>query len=710
VGWGCGLAHANIWQTLKKMWMEKSMVDSNFMVQDIISTLLGFLIFPLILIIPGYVFGWALDLFDFRARFLHSRLAISLIVSVAVSPVLFYLVSSVFSFIVVFIVIGLFALLFIAILVSDRPKIPTFQNKYMKWVIAGAAVWFVVALFSLVDIQSGKELYFSVVAYDQTTRISIVDAMTRTGVPPVNPSYYPGHPVQMNFLYFFWYILASIVDQIGGKFVDARGAFFASGIWGGLALMSAIGVFIRLRKKSDENIWKAVLIGIGLLTVSGLDFLPASIAMRYVEGAVGDIEHWNEQITAWAGSLLWVPHHIAAVVAGLVAALLVLSAQGQSRPRHYALMALAGTAFASAFGLSVWVTFVFVLFWGVWILLQLLKSKDKAIVFPMIFAGVVALLLSAKFLAGIFAGFGGSGSGGGFPVTIDVRSFSFVDVATENSPKILQTLLRLMFLPLNYFFELGFYFLVAFIWLRGNKRELSDPQTMMEVALFGSAFFIGTFMRSTLIENNDLGWRAWLPAQFILLIWGVDILVEFSNTTSPRFVLSQRTRVNLLLLLLFGFVTTVMDVVLLRGAYYFAYGPEIGGEIYSARQAYAAVNQTLPLDAIVQYNPASIVNKPSGLYGMRQSAISDRSAYGVPQDVYLAKVSEVRKIFDLQNVQDWHPIDELCKLHYIDVLVVVDNDKLWTSLPALKAERSPVYMDNHFAVFTCGNYAASSTP
>ncbi len=688
--------------------MEKCVTEPNFMLQDISSTLLGFLIFPLVLIVPGYVAGWLLNLFDFRMRFLHSRLALSLLLSVSISPILFYLSSSLFLFVEAFFVMASFFIVFVVLVYIDRPVLPIFRNKTLKWVFVCVAVWIVLALFLLVDIQWGRELYFSVVAYDQTTRISIVDAMTRTGVPPVNPSYYPGHAVQMNFLYFFWYILGSMVDQLGGGWVDARGAFFASTIWDGIALMGAIAFYLKLRNKNTNiNIWTLVLIGIGLLTVTGLDFLPVSLAMRYVNGAVGDIEHWNEQITAWVGSLLWVPHHVAALVACLVGVMLALSMGGQSIARQYLLMAVAGTAFASAFGLSVWVTLVFVVFWVVWIFTLVIQRKDPYLAFPMVFAGIIALALSWKFLLGIFSSFGTGGEAGVFPITFDVRSFSIVDGILSSSPKIIHSIFRLAFLPVNYFFELGFYFLVGIVWLR-RKRKNDDgqPYYSVEVILFWVAFFIGSFVRSTLIENNDLGWRAWLPAQFILLIWGVDILSQIKAPSAY----SLRARLSLMILVVMGVVTTLMDVTLLRSTYYFAFGHEVGEQIYSARRAYAVINQTLPQNIVVQYNPASSINRPSGLYGMRQSAISDRTAYGLPPDIYLNKVSAIGKIFEIQNSLSWQPIDDLCNENFIDALVIVDGDRLWSSLDALKEKRAPLYMDENFAVFTCGNYAASHTP
>ncbi len=686
------------------------MSETNFMLQDIFSTLLGFVIFPLVLIVPGYVVGWVLDLMDFRARSLPSRMAISLLLSFAVSPI-FYLMSSLISFTASLVLAAGLFFVFLWMVWKYKPPALRFRNKAMTWVYLSALVWMVIGLFSLVDIQAGNGLFFSVVGYDHTTRISIVDAMTRTGVPPVNPSYYPGHPVLLTSLYFFWYILGSLVDQLGGGWVDARGAFFASAIWSGLAIMVLVAFYLRFRRRTGKEAWSTALIGLGLLLVTGLDFLPATLAMQQIHTAVGDIEHWNEQITAWMGSMLWVPHHLAALVACTTGVILALSMHGEERKRKFMIMAVAGMAFASGIGLSTWVTLVFVLFWGLWILVSFVRPEDRPLVTPMIFAGVVAVLLAAPFLVGVLVGGGEGGMGSAFPVTLEPRAFSIFEGVLASSAIWFRNTVRLILLPVNYFFELGFFLYVGVMWLQENRRSLgASPFALMEGILLGVSFFVGTFVRSTVIENNDLGWRAWLPGQFILLVWGVDVLQGWLGPARPAKPYSPRTKLNLVLLLIFGVVSTLMDLVLLRVGYYFYYGPSIGHEIYSARMTYAALNEKIPPEAVVQYNPASSINRPSGLYGNHQSAISDRSAYGVPLDVYESKVAEVRRIFDMQDVTSWGPVDELCDDEFIDVIVLTTDDRLWHDLDVLAAGRDPLYKDNYFAAFACGVDAASTSP
>ena len=677
----------------------------NFMLQDILSTLFGFLLFPLVLIVPGYVIGWWLDLFDFRRRLLHSRFALALLLSFAVSPILFYLSSSLFSYFGTLIMVIAFVLICIGVLFCDKPAFPLLQNKSMALVIVFACIWIVFAIFSLVDIQLGDELYYTVPSFDHVTRISIVDAMARTGVPPVNPSYYPGQPVKLSFLYFFWYILGGFIDFIGGSAVDARGAFFASVIWCGLGLMAAISFYLRLRSKENRwDVWALALIGISLLTVTGLDIFPVILAMSNLQAPIPDIEQWNEQVAAWMSSLLWVPHHIAALVAGLVAVMLLLSLHGQDRKRQFVLMAVASAAFASAFGLSIWVTFVFVIFWGLWFIRNLFDKTGRPLAIPMMFAGGFALLLSAGFLEGIFSGLGStSGAEGGLPIAFDVRAFIFVDIIAGESSSLIQKLLRLLFLPLNYFLEFGFYFFVPFLWFSQRRNKLSSDQSLIEYFLLNSSFFVGTFLRSTLIENNDLGWRSWLPGQFILLMWGVDVLASLKTS------LPKRTQVNLIFLAIFGVLSTLLNVGLLRFEPILA-GSEFGARNLSARKAYTTILKNLPSNIVVQYNPNSYVNRPAGLYGMRQSAISDRTAYGISTKIFLERVAAVSTIFSAGTVSTWQPVDEFCKQNFIDVLVIEDTDSLWNSVDVLKADRQPQYLDDTFAVFSCGSFAASSSP
>jgi len=250
-------------------------MDSNFFLQDIVGISLAFLLFSFVFIFPGYVIGWGFNLLKHRSQPLMLQLGTGIFISISVIPAFLFLV---YRFLPAKIGIGiLFAFAIAAVYIyftqnkaSDNNAVPASEKGYQKSVLGLILVWFLFSVFVSADLQIGKRLYFSNNSYDMLTRVAVVDAMTRTGVPPVNPSYYPGEEVRLNFLYYYWYILASVVDMLGGPLVSALHAMIASISWCGIALFATVSTYMQVRAPS-ENAWKKTFIGIQLFAVSGLD-------------------------------------------------------------------------------------------------------------------------------------------------------------------------------------------------------------------------------------------------------------------------------------------------------------------------------------------------------------------------------------------------------------------------------------------------------
>ena len=57
--------------------------------QDLIGFTLAFFLFPLVIVLPGYVFSSTLDLFDFKRRLPIVKLGVGLLISFTVSPIIF---------------------------------------------------------------------------------------------------------------------------------------------------------------------------------------------------------------------------------------------------------------------------------------------------------------------------------------------------------------------------------------------------------------------------------------------------------------------------------------------------------------------------------------------------------------------------------------------------------------------------------------------
>jgi hypothetical protein len=130
---------------------------------------------------------------------------------------------------------------------------------------------------------------------------------------------------------------------------------------------------------------------------------------------------------------------------------------------------------------------------------------------------------------------------------------------------------------------------------------------------------------------------------------------------------------------------------------------DLGKRTYDARLAYEFIRDYTPQDLIIQNNPTTSLDRPSGLYGTRQMVIADRTAYGVPIEVFEEMSASVGRIFLAENVTTWESTDMICNQHSIQAIVVNDTDPLWSSLPILQEQRTPIYRNPHYAVFGCGH-------
>jgi hypothetical protein len=703
--------------------MTLSIIDLNFTLQDLIGATLAFCLFPLVIIFPGYVVGWIWDLFDFRGRQSVVKLGIGLILSFAISPIILDLTSSLVSLNFSLILLGGFAIAFLIIVIKEKAVSAPESKRHAKMLFWVSVVWVAFAILSLIDIQWKDQLYYSVISFDQTSRVSVTDAMTRTGVPPINPGYYPGRPTQLTFLYYFWYILASQIDLIGGRIIDARAALNASTAWAGIGLMAIIAFYLRQRNvHRSETAWRFAWIGIALLTVSGLDVLFFILTPK-----TGNIGHWNNlqfglliwnnilfkiftMVGTWIGSILWVPHHIASLIAGFTAILLAHTARRKILSKQIPIFAISGLGFASSLGLSVWITIIFVVFWIIWIIVVFIQKAERALILPMILTGVVALFLASPFLLSMFQG--GGGGTGQSPIIFEIRTFPIFEPFVKGWSQFARSLVLLAILPVDLFIELGFFLMAGIYWIKIKDKGTihSNPFYLTETILLIVVLFCTTCLRSTL-TNNDLGLRTWLVGQFILLIWGVDVVEAVILNKNGKALVSfglRKTVIarNLLqVLIVIGILTSAMDALYLRFFWVGWSGQEIGQEIYSSRLAYDYLRDHFSPKVIIQNNPLISLDRPGGLYGTHQMVIADRTGYGVPQDDLKKFVDEIGLIFTAKDMTTWETADRICQKYSIDILVVNDMDPIWNNLIEQKTQRPPLYKNPHYALFACGNYA-----
>jgi len=696
---------------------------NQFMLLDLLRIAGAVLLYANILIAPGYVLAWLINAFEFRTRSIPTRLAISLTSSIGICPVLTYLMSRGFPAGVWLLygsaVIAFLILLFAA--VRHRAWPPISKRRTMFFILAAA--WAIFAMLTLSDLQLGHRLYFPVVTFDYALRADVTSAITRSGIPPPNPLFFPGHPYPLRY-HYFWYILCSLVSQAGGHQLSARVSIIAGAIWCGIGLMALIPLYLRFFQPAGKhNIDRRGLIGIALLCVTGLDIFPVLFVELSTKKLIGSIEWWNEQITAWANVALWVPHHLASLIACLTGFLLLWDTRRKPNLPHRLLLALAaGCMFASATGLSIYVTFVFAICLGVWLVIALIRKQwtHGALICV---SGCITVLLSIPFLLELL-GKAGAAPGGTsqLPFELHVRKFplllAILGIPAEGWKS---SLVNLVSLPLNYFLELGFFFIAGLIWCGRlwRKRRGPDESQLCAFAMAATSIVVCSFVRSSVIGANDLGWRGFMIAQFILLLWGAELLSEGLKSQGE-------VRILLVMALLFGAAGTAYDVLKIRflpvlsdmtpAARVFEWlSPDdrLGERTYAMRQIYEQLRRRVPVNAVLQHNPD--VNPQDNFHGMyadRQIAAETMSCgvvFGGDEAECKARIEQIAELFRNPAI-DPASIDERCRSLSIDVLVVQKNDPVWPVTLSWVWKRTPLLANDYGRVFTCGSNTKPNLP
>ena len=192
---------------------------------------------------------------------------------------------------------------------------------------------------------------------DHSVRVPFVEAAARNGVPPLNPFYGLGKVPVLRYFYY-WYVVCALPMRLFG--LSARGCLNASVFWSGLGLASTVPLFLKYFLGETEHLRRKSIIGIALLTVTGLDLIP--VAVNAFQLSCSCSQTWNGGIRirshpGWVRCcgchIMW--QSLTACMAGL----LVFSTIDEDNPLGQRIWAavISGLAFASAAGLSVYVTF-----------------------------------------------------------------------------------------------------------------------------------------------------------------------------------------------------------------------------------------------------------------------------------------------------------------------------------------------------------------
>ena len=723
----------------------------NFTAADLVQTTLATLAFAIFLLPPGYLLGLAGNLFGMRSRSAAEQLLFSLAFSFAATPILAVLLTRISSYPVTLSCFLLLALGSVFLLVHRLPRVAMISGiRRSTWVLLGMMLaWFLLVQFSLADLQIGHRLYVNYATFDHSVRVSFIEAAVRNGVPPHNPFYGLGKAPVLRYFYY-WYIVCALPARLFG--LSARACFNASALWSGLALASMVPLFLKHFFGETQALRRKTVIGAALLTVTGLDMIPYVLFTRRYHTIPADMEWWEaNQVTSWMGSLLWVPHHVASLTACMVG-LLALSTIEEESPRKETMWAVivSGLAFASAAGLSVYVTFSFAVFMIVWTLLTLGQKRIRSFG-AYVASGALVLILSVPYLQDLTSKHVHANSGaGGAAAAIGGERFAFFAIR-DYQPGLeflaslgirTEWLLELAKLPMLlyvYTLEFGFFVLVLVLYWR-RQRQNSAPlsrQQSMAWTMFAVCLLTMSIVKSDTSGGNDLGWRGMLVVQFVLLLWAVPVLDEVFSRRNEALQSGPGTsrgaswstapwiRISLICTLALGVAGTALQLGLLR--FYapladtgrlvrtevFLGNPGFGERTYWLRAGFGQLNRVTTPSTTVQYNPVRYEVEMAHLYSGRQAVMGDAfcgSAFG-------GDVERCRKAFPYFTavfnnppvVRDW-PLDQFCKDYQVNVLVATDVDPVWDDLYSWVWMRPALVANPSMRAVSCGAEAEGAAP
>jgi hypothetical protein len=379
------------------------------------------------------------------------------------------------------------------------------------------------------------------------------------------------------------------------------------------------------------------------------------------------------------------PHHGAGMVICMTGLLMLMGIWDQPS-RKVLLMALAALAFASAASVSAYVALAFGAGLFLWMIVAAFKGWWGDIL-RIVVVGVVALALYAPLGHEMAV----ASTAKVAPITLTIREFSLPEgiLHLKNLPIIYA--MRLVLLPLNYFLELGFFIVAAVLfwwWRRRVGGPLSKAEWMLACLATGS-ILVCTFLRSNL-GHNDLGWRGFVIAQFVLLLWSVPIaqsILQPRDEVVSKGAPLVRWRAAVAFCLFIGFAGSIFEIWNFRTRFQGPVGPQTVG----AYEAYEWIDHNTPTTTIILFNPDEDQEYFGALYGHRQ-LVFDGRAYGfhfggAPDDPKLLK--DGMEVFSKGESID--RVIQISGKYHVGTIVVLSTDPAWNDGSSWVWQVKPTY-------------------
>jgi hypothetical protein len=592
------------------------------------------------------VMGWAV----------HSAIALPLFILIGFSRL------TVVDFGVICIVVSGFALL--ARPAKDDPEpapaIPV-------WAFAAAAVLALVPAVAMLPKFAADGVRLADPIFDHA-KIAIIDAMTRQGLPPVNPVFGEyGAAGHLAYYYLWHFSAAELALPLGASGWEADIGLTWFTAFASLTLMMGLAVW--LSKRSGAALCAAVLAAATSLRAILGSIFGSHALVPFLSPPTG--------FAGWLFQAAWVPQHLMSASCVVTAMLLIVHyARRQSPVLLVTLVLIVAAGFESSTYVG-GVTFVIAALAAAPILFAGIEPARRVrFAIGLAMAGLLVICLAAPFILDQFVLVAARGGGR----AIVIHHFA---VLGNMFPPLLRRVLDapaywLILLPIEFPATYVAGAIALFVMLRTAVPGPEKTALAAFAVLAGAGFIVAWLLVSKLGDNNDLGLRAILPAVMILIVAAAAGIMF-----SPR-------RAAIVATALGGLVLSLPDLAeMIRSNV--AGTPAADSQVFAQTpELWAAVRRYASPTARVANNPLFLQDLTPWPANMSWALLANRSSCFAGREMALAFAplpadrreainAQFVRVFDGAGSSD--DVDEMARRYGCDVIVVTALDKAWSNDP-----------------------------
>jgi hypothetical protein len=534
------------------------------------------------------------------------------------------------------------------------------------WSYAVAAVLALVPAAAIVPKISTGGVHLADSIFDHS-KIAIIDAMTRQGLPPVNPIFGDFGTAGRLAYYYLWHFGAAELAlplSLSGWEADIALTWFTA--FASLVLMMSVAVWLSKRSGAAPLV---------LVFAASASLRPVLALLMGGDALEPFVD--SSGFAGWLFQSSWVPQHLMSASCVITAMLLLVHyARQQSLARLVTLVVVVVAGFESSTFVG-GVTFAIAALAAAPILFaEVGPGRRTHFAIGLALAAVLSGCLAAPF---IHAQLGTvTARGGGAPIIFD-----HFKVLGEAFPVTLRRVLDwpaywLVLLPIEFPATYIAGTIALLVALRCARSGPEKTTIALLMALAGVGLVVSSLLASTLGDNNDLSLRAVLPAALILIVGTAAGILS-----SPRRILIVTMGVGGLVLSLpaalqiIHYNVTGQDVPDARD---FAQAPEL----------WAAVRRYATPSARVANNPLYLQDLTLWPANMSWALLANRSSCFAGRELALAFAPlppERREAVNAQFIRVFAgqgmagDVDDMAKKFACDVVVVVPQDGAWANDP-----------------------------